>query len=200
MQKKLVCSALVLALAGLSGCKRNQKLTQYTKTSDQQVTMPFKGDNKNTKVSFFNEDAQNFDDIDTFALDEDSLNTDGKTLAFNDTPGLETETKTVLFDYDSASPRKDQVSALNAVQESINDWVAKGYKVVFKGHSCRWHGTRAYNIALSQQRAQSLADMCNVAKENLSVFGVGNEEPIAFDNSKDGQAPNRRVDVYPLTA
>jgi outer membrane protein OmpA-like peptidoglycan-associated protein len=68
------------------------------------------------------------------------------------------------------------------------------------GHACLWHGTGAYNLSLSGERAQWLADACNIAHDKVKIFGVGNEEPIVRNNTKDEQAINRRVEVYAIAA
>jgi outer membrane protein OmpA-like peptidoglycan-associated protein len=199
MQKKLLISTFIVALLGLTSCKRQQPSKPQTNRPEQHITMPAGSDSTNTKVSFFNDDVGEFEHIDTLALEEEQIK-QPETLAWDEPAQVNPELKTVYFEYDSTTPRPDQQATLAQVSRAVNEWISKGYKVVFKGHACRWHGTRAYNLALSQERASSLARRLNLKSGTYSTFGVGNEELISFENTKDGQAPNRRVEIYPLAS
>lgn len=56
------------------------------------------------------------------------------------------------------------------------------------------------NINLSQQRAQSVSTYllnCGVASSQIkSVEGLGESNPVASNATKEGQAQNRRVEIY----
>lgn len=56
------------------------------------------------------------------------------------------------------------------------------------------------NITLSQQRAQSVSTYlmnCGVSSSQIkSVEGLGESNPVASNATKDGQAQNRRVEIY----
>ena len=56
------------------------------------------------------------------------------------------------------------------------------------------------NITLSQQRAQSVSTYllnCGVSSSQIkSVEGLGESNPVASNATKEGQAQNRRVEVY----
>ncbi len=59
-------------------------------------------------------------------------------------------------------------------------------------------GSYAYNMQLSQQRAQSVATYLTsqgVSGEYLTVKGMGPADPIASNATPDGRAMNRRVQI-----
>lgn len=61
-------------------------------------------------------------------------------------------------------------------------------------------GNDGINIPLSQNRAQSVVDYlksCGVSASQIqNVVGKGSSEPVASNDTKAGQAQNRRVEVY----
>lgn len=59
-------------------------------------------------------------------------------------------------------------------------------------------GKRDYNMALSQRRAQSVASYLTsqgVDGSRLSTRGMGPDQPIASNDTAEGRAQNRRVEV-----
>ena len=61
-------------------------------------------------------------------------------------------------------------------------------------------GSDAINDPLSLRRAQSVQgylSTCGVnASQMKSVLGKGSKEPVASNDTKEGRAQNRRVEVY----
>jgi outer membrane protein OmpA-like peptidoglycan-associated protein len=199
---------LIIALSGCVGSKRQKSLQSRKEKTVQGIAMPLSSDNQGLKVGFFDENIASIDDLESYILDEKSC---GNYLAQDELEEVnftlqeakqhpELATNVVYFDYDSTHMRADQKDVARNVSKKVDQWVKQGYKVVFKGHSCKWHGTRSYNLALSGKRAQYMADLCKVPKDNIKVFGVGNEEPMTFENTKEGQSENRRVEIYPIAA
>ena len=65
-------------------------------------------------------------------------------------------------------------------------------------------GSDEYNQALSQRRAQSVSDYLSargVALARIGIRGYGESQPIASNDTDDGRAENRRVEikVVPVT-
>ena len=59
-------------------------------------------------------------------------------------------------------------------------------------------GTEAINVPLSTQRAQTVADFLvahGVAGDQLVVKGLGSVNPVAGNDTADGRAKNRRVEI-----
>ncbi len=57
-------------------------------------------------------------------------------------------------------------------------------------------GSQKYNLTLSQQRAEAVADELvknGVSQERISVKGHGESSPVATNETKEGRALNRRV-------
>jgi outer membrane protein OmpA-like peptidoglycan-associated protein len=74
--------------------------------------------------------------------------------------------------------------------------------IVLEGHACQ-EGAPAYNVALSEKRAKSVADLfvaAGVDKNIIKVVGRGQEVPAIINGkvvngSREDRAPNRRVEV-----
>ena len=59
-------------------------------------------------------------------------------------------------------------------------------------------GEAAYNIGLSERRANAVADVLQsdgVPYNRLRTIGRGEEQPIATNLTPEGKAQNRRVEV-----
>lgn len=92
---------------------------------------------------------------------------------------------------------------LPAAQLKLND-VAKALteqdplsKIVVEGHTDS-QGSAAFNQDLSQRRAQSVRDYLasrGIAGDRLTAQGFGLTRPVADNNSPEGRANNRRVEI-----
>jgi outer membrane protein OmpA-like peptidoglycan-associated protein len=59
-------------------------------------------------------------------------------------------------------------------------------------------GTDAYNMTLSRNRAQSVANYLStrgVASARIATQGFGESQPIASNETEEGRAANRRVEI-----
>lgn len=78
----------------------------------------------------------------------------------------------------------------------------KGYIIALEG-STDSVGSADYNYQLSQRRADSviqyLASKYNVPAHKIYVIGLGKDKPVETNNTKQGRADNRRVDVRLMT-
>jgi len=101
----------------------------------------------------------------------------------------------VNFDFDKATIRPDAKVILDeaATQLSRNPDV----RVSVEGHTDSV-GTDAYNQKLSERRAGSVKQYLvgkGVSDARLSTVGHGESKPVASNNTKDGRALNRRVEL-----
>ncbi len=59
-------------------------------------------------------------------------------------------------------------------------------------------GSNEYNLDLSQDRADSVADYLmsqGVAGDRMRTVGYGEERPVATNETDEGRAMNRRVEI-----
>jgi outer membrane protein OmpA-like peptidoglycan-associated protein len=108
----------------------------------------------------------------------------------------------VTFDVNSAAIRPEFFEVLNSVALVINEYNQTYVDVL--GHTDST-GSDAYNMQLSQQRAESVAAYLRaqgIMHERLLIQGFGKTRPIAPNDTAEGRALNRRVEIRlsPLTA
>ena len=98
----------------------------------------------------------------------------------------------VFFNYDSSELDAD-------AQELLQDQVAwlKQYSnvsVIIEGH-CDERGTREYNLALGEKRAQSVKNYLislGISSERVSTISYGKERPAVVGSNDGAWAQNRR--------
>ena len=101
----------------------------------------------------------------------------------------------VLFAVDSATLRPDLTSDIRTVANSLLRYPNTQIEVV--GHTDNT-GTAAYNQDLSQRRAASVAEVLRssgVPSNRITTYGRGEDAPIATNQTPQGQAQNRRVEI-----
>ncbi|MGD8326177.1 MAG: OmpA family protein [Sphingomonadales bacterium] len=107
----------------------------------------------------------------------------------------------VTFDVNQSSVRAEFSEVLNSVALVLNEY-KKTYVDVL-GHTDST-GSEQYNLNLSVQRAQSVANYLmgrGVIQERFVIRGLGESLPIASNATEAGRAQNRRVEIVlqPLT-
>lgn len=107
--------------------------------------------------------------------------------------------RTVLFDFDSSSIRPDQM----AVMESNATWLLEhpDTRIIVEGH-CDERGTREYNLALGQRRANAAADFLvslGIDPDRIETVSFGEELPAMSGHNERAWAANRRA-VFVITA
>jgi len=109
----------------------------------------------------------------------------------------------LLFDYNSDRLKPGAKAKMHQIAEVVNDPMVAFRIVSVEGHA-DFIGSDAFNLDLSQRRAQSVARalvFSGVRKERLAVKGFGESKPIAPNTNPDGtdnpegRARNRRVEV-----
>ena len=101
----------------------------------------------------------------------------------------------VTFDSNSSSLKPAGANTLTGVARVLKEYPKTAVNVVGYTDST---GTRALNMRLSQQRAESVASALivqGVANERLRIQGAGPDNPVASNNTEAGKAQNRRVET-----
>jgi outer membrane protein OmpA-like peptidoglycan-associated protein len=102
----------------------------------------------------------------------------------------------VLFDTDSAAIKPESAAALAEIAALLRG--DPTLKVFVVGHTDTT-GSVEHNVQLSQARAESvraaLTATHGIAAERLRAFGCGPFAPVASNDSEDGRAKNRRVEL-----
>jgi len=102
----------------------------------------------------------------------------------------------VLFATNQSDLTPAAKSQLDALMSRLQGADVASIKVI--GHTDNV-GTDAYNQALSERRANSVADYLlsqGVAPNKVSSEGKGESEPVADNDTSEGRAKNRRVDLH----
>ena len=78
-------------------------------------------------------------------------------------------------------------------------WLRKNsnINVVLEGHADE-RGTREYNLALGQRRAETVADyfvLNGISSSRITVKSYGEERPKEFGQNEESFAKNRRVEI-----
>ena len=116
-------------------------------------------------------------------------------------PAPPVQTKMILrgvnFDFDKANIRPDAVpilrEAANVLKENAN------LKVSVEGHTDSV-GSEEYNLKLSLRRANAVKQFLvkeGIAESRLTTRGFGESQPVASNETEDGRAQNRRVELKP---
>jgi outer membrane protein OmpA-like peptidoglycan-associated protein len=117
-----------------------------------------------------------------------SVTRDGDRLILN-MPG------NITFATDSSRVQDSFRPVLDSVSEVLSEYEKTMIQVA--GHTDSTGGDR-YNMLLSQQRAQSVADVLNefgVQGVRIDPVGFGETRPIATNETETGRARNRRVEL-----
>lgn len=101
----------------------------------------------------------------------------------------------VNFDFDKANIRADAAPVLKEAAKVLQENAA--LKVSVEGHTDA-KGTDDYNLKLSMRRAAAVKAFLvkeGVAEGRLSTRGLGESQPVASNETDDGRAQNRRVEL-----
>jgi OmpA-OmpF porin, OOP family len=102
----------------------------------------------------------------------------------------------ILFDFDKADVKPESKPTLDEIGKLLNDKSDLKLKIV--GHTDN-QGTPEYNLDLSNRRAAAvvvvLTSEYSVAPDRLSSEGAGLTQPIASNDTEEGRALNRRVEL-----
>ena len=101
----------------------------------------------------------------------------------------------VYFEYDQFNLTSKSIQALKGVAEFMN----RNQKIIIsiEGHADE-RGTREYNLALGQRRAESVANYLianGVKRSRLITKSYGEERPLSLGSNDIAWSKNRRVEI-----
>ncbi|SEK25145.1 peptidoglycan-associated lipoprotein Pal [Halomonas daqiaonensis] len=118
---------------------------------------------------------------------------DGRDGQRIDADGRIPQTRTIYFEYDSDAIRSEFEPVLTAHVRFLR--ANPSASVVLQGHTDE-RGTREYNLALGERRADAVASYLNVqgvSPSQVEVVSYGEERPAARGQNEQAYAQNRRV-------
>jgi len=111
----------------------------------------------------------------------------------------ESEKQVITFDTNKSTLTPQGKSTLDKIASDLSSQ-RTGYMVELQGFTDS-QGSEQYNIGLSQHRVESVERYLvskNLPLFRISVVGLGEDNPVADNKTKDGRAQNRRVEVRVL--
>ena len=104
---------------------------------------------------------------------------------------------TIYFDYDKYNLSASAVSEIRDLAKSIK---SNSSKVRIEGH-CDERGTREYNLALGERRANAVSELLQVngvPSSSITTVSYGEERPVAYGSNESSWSKNRRAVVKVL--
>jgi peptidoglycan-associated lipoprotein len=126
------------------------------------------------------------------------VDTAGASRSADNMSQAELAARTVYFDFDSYAVKPEFESLLQKNAAFVK--ADKNRQVKLQGHA-DLRGTREYNLALGQKRADAVKQalsLLGVPEGQMEAISFGKEKPVTEDMSDEAQAKNRRVELaYP---
>ena len=100
-----------------------------------------------------------------------------------------------LFTYDNSTLAEKYVPSVNAQADYLKSH--PGAHILIAGNTDE-RGSREYNVALGERRANTVADimrMAGVNKQQMRVVSYGKERPANLGHDDASHAQNRRVEL-----
>ncbi len=101
----------------------------------------------------------------------------------------------VAFDLNKATLKPEFYPELNRIITTLNESPDTNFEIV--GHADST-GAADYNQGLSERRAAAVADYFRangVSPDRFTTSGRGETDPVASNETREGRAKNRRVDI-----
>lgn len=102
----------------------------------------------------------------------------------------------VLFDFNSADLKAESRDSLRKMAAVFKKYDKTNLTVA--GHTDNV-GVTTFNIQLSERRAKAVADYLaglGIPRVRIRIMGLGFERPVTSNDSAEGRAKNRRVEIH----
>ena len=103
--------------------------------------------------------------------------------------------RSVYFDYDSNAVKDEYRNVVQAHSRYLGE--KRDARIRIEGN-CDERGSREYNLALGQRRAESVKKVMTVlgvADNRIETVSYGEEKPVATGHDEQSWAQNRRADI-----
>jgi peptidoglycan-associated lipoprotein len=189
-----------VVVTGLVGCKSAVKLDEPASVESRAATAASAADASNA--------ASRMSSAGQSGLDGRGLNSGGAGLAGADSTSAKLDPlkdptsplakRSIYFDYDSYVVRDEYRSTIDAHARYLA--AERNRRVVVQGNTDE-RGSREYNLALGQKRAEAVRrslTALGVPESQVEAVSLGEEKPRATGQDEASFAENRRGDlVYP---
>jgi peptidoglycan-associated lipoprotein len=121
--------------------------------------------------------------------------TPGGSVRGTDMAANKPTTRSVYFDFDSNSVKDTDRGTVQAHSKYMAD--KRDTKIRIEGN-CDERGSREYNLALGQRRAESVKKVMTVlgvSDGRIETVSFGEEKPVANGHDEKSWAQNRRADI-----
>ena len=121
----------------------------------------------------------------TISYDENAINDPNNVLSI----------KTIYFAFDSSELSEDDVEVVKHHGKYLA--LNSGASMRLEGHTDE-RGTREYNIALADRRAQSIKKLLlfqGASSSQITIISYGEEKPAALGHDEDAWKLNRRAEL-----
>jgi peptidoglycan-associated lipoprotein len=103
--------------------------------------------------------------------------------------------RSIYYDYDNFDIKDEYRGVVAAHVKYLRE--NPGAKVLIQGHADE-RGSREYNVALGQRRAESVKKMSallGVSESRIEAVSLGEEKPVCTDQAEDCWWKNRRSEI-----
>jgi outer membrane protein OmpA-like peptidoglycan-associated protein len=124
------------------------------------------------------------------------LNPSEGEVLFNSSNDIVLRLYGLSFDVNKSDIKDEHIPLLEKVRSVIE--MFDGSKIVVEGHTDA-SGESSANVTLSEKRAyavmQYLRQSLLISADRITSIGYGDEKPVASNQTTDGRAKNRRIDI-----
>ena len=102
---------------------------------------------------------------------------------------------TVYFEFDKSNLTSKSIQTLKSAVNALNE--NSSIMITLSGHADE-RGTREYNLALGQRRAEAVSDyfvLNGISPDRITVKSYGEERPVEFGQDEKSYSKNRRVEI-----
>lgn len=193
MKSFITMITLMLGISLLASCGVLKKKDEAEDVAKSKSTTSSETDQAATEGL---ESAEEFQGVETNDI------ADGTNSRYKDTPWDDPQnplSETIIyFEFDSSEVPQKYFDLILKHAEYLSSRTS--LQISVEGHADE-RGTREYNIALGEQRADAVARLMKlqgVEEIQVRTVSFGEEKPLSFEHNEDAWNRNRRVEiVYP---